>query len=186
MGRIRIVILASGYLLLCGLCLSLPHQAQPQGASPTAWRCPSLPETFQEGDLVGTWRAEYGNSIDTLIIRTDGKYRQIYTCDACGYSFEDGWNRWWLERRPSGGLYLHLEAMHRCDNTDELCRQGEGGGEYAYWDFCEDRLVEMPGEVVLMVTGVPEGYPPAPRGIWLWHMAPSPGSGAFHFTLQEE
>jgi len=169
-------------LLIASACVSCVSGTSETGV----WRCPPLPETFQESDLIGTWQGEYGASTDTLIIR-ERVYKQIYIRHTDSYRYESPWNRWWLERQPSGGLYLHLEGMHRCDQIDELCYQeGGGGGDWAYWDFCADRRVEMPGEVVLMVTGVPEGNSSAPRGIWLWHMAPSRESGAFHFTLREE
>jgi len=154
---------------------------------PQAWNCPPLPETFQESDLIGTWQAKYGAATDTLILKGDGTYKQTYVRHSDGYSFESLPKRWWLERRKSGGLYLHLEGMRRCDETDELCRKWDGGGDdFSYWDFCEDRYVRMPNEVVIMVTGVPQGEKPAPRGIWLWHMTSSPASGSFHFTLQEQ
>jgi len=186
--KIRVILaLVLGHMLLC--CIALPSRCapQPRKPQPGEWRCPPLPETFQISDLNGMWRAEYGAATDTLILREDRTYKQVYVRHSDGYSFESSWNRWWLERRPSGGLYLHLEGMRRCDQIDELCYQeGGGGGDWLYWDFCEDRRVEMNGEVVLMVTGVPQDHEPAPRGIWLWHMAPSIDSGSFHFVLQEE
>jgi hypothetical protein len=149
--------------------------------------CPPLPEEFRESDLYGMWSAEYGAATDVIEIREDGTYRQMYTRHSDGYAFENSWNQWWLESRVSSGLYLHLEGMRRCDSSDETCYDlSGGGGDWAYWDFCEDRLVTMPNEVTVMVTGVPDGHPSAPRGIWLWHMAFSRESGAYHFVLQEE
>ena len=77
--------------------------------------------------------------------------------------------------------------MRRCDNTDELCYDEDGGGgDYPYWDFCEYRGWEMPDEVVLIVTGVPEGISPPPRGIWLRHMSLSQQSAAPYFVFQRE
>ena len=41
--------------------------------------CPSLPSTFTNADLIGTWVARYGlDNSDTLTIRSDGTYRQVY------------------------------------------------------------------------------------------------------------
>jgi hypothetical protein len=96
-------------------------------------------------------------------------------------------NEWWLEQRESGGYYLHLNRMRRCDNTDELCDDIRGGGgDFSYWDFCEDRFVEMHGEVIIMVTGIPIDAKPSPRDLWLWHMSPNPSSGSFHFIHQPD
>jgi len=159
--------------------------------TPVPGGCPPLPETFQESHLIGTWQAEYGASTDTLILREDGTYKQIFARHTDDYRYESAWNRWWLEHRASGGLYLHLDKMRRCDQWEELCyKEGGGGGDWVYWDFCEDRGVRMPDEVVLIVLGVSKDeekwYGPVPRGIWLWHMVADPDSGSFHFTLQEE
>ncbi len=179
----RAITVLSAVLLVMSACVLCARRTREEGV----WRCPPLPATFQESDLIGTWQAEYGAATDTLILREDGTYKQVYTRHTGGPSFESSWNRWWLERRASGGLYLHLEGMRRCDFTNELCYQeGGGGGDVTYWDFCESRSVRMPGEVVIMVTGVPERGGYAPRGIWLWHMALEPGGGGGdYFTLLE-
>jgi len=197
MSRTRALFSAAlGCLLLCmgppsciGLLFITMSVLRPPQPPPGVWRCSPLPETFQKSHLVGVWRANYGGSTDILIIRADGTYKQIYFCEGCnemeGYYFESSWNRWWLEQRPSGGLYLHLEGMRRCDNLDGQCIRGNGGWDFLYLDFCENRPgVEMPGEVILMVTGT--GNRPAPRGIELWHMAVSVESGASYFELEGE
>jgi hypothetical protein len=151
-----------------------------------------LLETFQESDLIGMWQTQYGAgaSTDTLTIREDGTYKQVYACDVCyegeGRFFEKT-GQWWLEERSNGGLYLHLEGMRRCDNTDEVCEwESGGGGDYPYWNYCEGRVEHMPGEVILMVTGMPPGLGPAPRGVLLRHMATSRESAVASFALQEE
>lgn len=180
------IVLLTTSMCCCGLCgWGTPAWRTPEEG---IWHCPPLPETFEEPDLIGTWRAQYGAATDTITLRNDGTYKQVYVGHTDGYSFETPWNRWWLEHRASGGLYLHLEGMRRCDFTNALCRQeGRGGGDVTYWDFCERRAVRMPGEIVVMVTGIPRGGGAAPRGIWLWHMALEPGSGGGdNFTLQEE
>lgn len=172
----------------CALCGRVTERGE------DAWRCPPLPETFQESDLIGVWQTEYvpGLDTDTLVLKEDGTYAQWFVCEKCepeGYSVESS-GRWWLEYRASGGLYLHLEGMHRCDVADEICRrESGGGGDGSYWDFCEGRTLEMPDEVILVVTGVPERGTriPASRGIWLWHMAFEPGGGGGnHFTLMRK
>lgn len=181
---IAILIVAILSMSACTLCAQEPP--------PGVWRCPPLPKTFQESHLIGTWQAEYGagTSIDTLILREDETYKQIYARHTDGYRYESTWNRWWLEYRASGGLYLHLDKMRRCDMWEELCyKEGGGGGDWLYWDYCEDRVIRMPGEVVLMVTGVTEideWLLAPPRGILLAHMKDDPDSSSHYFILQEE
>jgi len=189
----RPIVMSSTVLLLISVCV-LCGRGMPEGEE-NVWRCLALPENFQESDLIGIWQTEYvpGSDTDTLVLREDGTYTQRFVCEKCepeGYSVESS-GRWWLEHRASGGLYLHLEGMHRCDVTDEICRQeGGGGGDGGYWDFCEDRTIKMVDEVVLMITGVSEweieqfGYPL--RGIWLRHMKPALDMGGSHFVLQEQ
>ena len=178
--KFRIVFI--GLFLALSACDILYRYETPP---PGGWACPPLPVQFQESDLIGTWQAHYGSlhTTDTLVLRGDGTYKQIFV-RSDGYRYESGWNRWWLERRPSGGLYLHLEGMHKCDVTDTLCRQeGGGGGDMPWWDPCEDRVFRMRGDVVLSVTGTPAWHDPVPRGIVLNHMLS--GVSGFYFTLQE-
>ena len=175
-------------LLIAPACLSVVQETP----TPEVWHCPPLSKAFQESHLIGTWQTEYSPSyIDTLILKEDGTYKQIFARHTDGYRYESAWNQWWLEYRASGGLYLHLDKMRRCDQWDELCyKEGGGGGDWLYWDYCEDRVIRMPDEVVLMVTGVSKSYEkwygPVPRGIRLLHMLADPDSVPFHFTLQEE
>jgi hypothetical protein len=148
--------------------------------------CPSLPTEFNESYLYGIWIAKYGASTDTLVINPDGTYDQSFVRETDGYSFKNDGNTWWLENRASGEHYLHLNGMRRCDNTDELCANSNGGGgDFSYLDFCENRFVKMPDEVIILVTGIPNGADYSPRGIWLWHMSPSVESGSYHFEYIE-
>jgi hypothetical protein len=106
-----------------------------------------------------------------------------------GDRYESPWNRWWVERRPSGGIYIHLEGMRYCHSTDEVCaRRDGGGGDWLFWDFCEDRVLRMEGEVVLAVVEANEPHPlygAAPRGIILLHMRPHSDIVPGHWRLQE-
>ena len=174
----------------CIPCL-LPLISVPE-TSKEDWRCSPLPETFQESDLVGTWQARYFPRAvtDTLTLREDGTYQQVYQDDLANYYYTSPWNRWYAEHRPSGGLYLHLEGMRYCLGTNEVCRrQGGGGGSHPYYDFCEDRSIRnMGNEVILAVTGRFEGIPWAespPRGILLQHMRFNPAGIDNFFILQE-
>lgn len=117
--------------------------------------CPIVPTAFDETDIIGTWVAEYGiNQVDILIIRNDGTYKQIYETDTSRY--ESAWQRWWLEYRDGRYYRLHLEGMRRCDDILSICNRVGGGinpTEYTAIDYCENDVIEMPNEVVLIVTG---------------------------------
>jgi len=166
--------------LLVAACASSLYRPRP---TPSESACPSLPEGFEATDLVGTWEAEYGAATDTLILIEDGTYEQIYIRHSDGYSFTATDKRWSYETAPRGQSYLHLDGMRRCENTDELCaNEAGGGGEFHYWDFCLDRLVTMPDEVILMVTGFWDSESSYPEGVRLWHMAADPDSGSYWFV----
>lgn len=155
------------------------------------WRCRPLPETFQEPDLIGTWQVshEAATSTDMIILREDGTYRQMYE-KSNGRRYESSWNRWQVERRPGGGLYVHLEGMRYCDSIDEDCERHEGGGgDWLFYDFCEDRVLKMRGEVILAIVGTEGSRHPvlktAPRGIALMHMRSDLDSGSSFFVLKK-
>jgi hypothetical protein len=177
-----LLILACGLLTACILLSSSPVQQSIPTQTPRA--CPTLPATFKENDLIGTWRASYAlEDQDTLIIKEDGTYKQIYESQG-DILVETEWLKWWLEKRESGYMRLHLENMRRCDDLRSICNR-EGGGldskEYTAIDMCEGSVIEMPHEVVLIVTGA--NYE-TPRGIILRHtrIAGSDWYWAFEFV----
>lgn len=155
--------------------------------------CPPLPATFKESDLIGTWGAKYGGGdTDTLILKEDHTYKQIYNDPLSGYNFKSDWQGWSVERRASGFLRLHLKGMRRCDDIRSLCNR-EGGGlggpypiRYYAIDYCEGKEAEMPDEIILVVTGVSAGNAPfAPSGIWLRHMRIPGSEWTYSFELQK-
>ena len=165
-------------------CTALSQSAE---EAPAQTRCAPLPGNFTVSDLLGSWQARYGAATDNLAIHEDGLYDQSYVRDTDGYSFQNEAKSWSYVLDPAGQAYLHLEGMRRCDNTDELCEDSAGGGgDFHYWDFCLDRFVAMPDEVILMITGLPEGMPPDSAGIVLWHMAPSADAGSFRFVKVDD
>lgn len=145
------------------------------------------PETFQEAHLVGTWVARYGgNATDTLIIREDGTYKQIFDDPIPGYQYESDWQKWGIEYKESGIPYLHMEGMRKCDGISARCRREGGGGDDILWfDFCEHRVIPMRGEVILLVVGVPERFTQPTRGILLRQLSADPDSVGGTFRLQE-
>ncbi len=151
--------------------------------------CKSIlpPETFLEADLVGTWIARYGeNASDTLTIREDGTYKQIFDDPIPGYHYESDWQEWWLEHTESGIPHLHMEGMRKCDGISERCqREGGGGDDILWFDFCEHRVIPMRGEVILLVVGVPERFSQPPRGILLRQLSADPDAVGGTFRFQE-
>lgn len=148
--------------------------------------CILPPETFKESDLIGTWYAGHSKRNDTLILREDGKYKQILNVQIPEYHYESEWRDWWVEDRGSGTPYLHLEGMHLCVYHIGRDCKVEGGGPGAWYDFCEKRSVLMPGEGILPVLGTPKGLVQPPRGIFLvpFDKDPDPGGG-FSYKLKE-
>jgi hypothetical protein len=118
------------------------------------------PETLQESDLVGTWRSYYwGDSVDTLILRDDGTFKQIFYDPAEDrYQYETPWNRWWVEQLPGGAVRLHLEgARYYTGGIETAEREGlESFGEpdpspMPFFDPFADELVLMVGKLILHV-----------------------------------
>jgi len=187
MKRLRLFVLLPILGLLTLSCYSFGFIPTP--TSPYApYDCPPLPETFTEADLIGTWVASYFlHDKDTLIIRANGTYKQIYNDPDSGLQYESDWQEWWIEHRPSGFLRLHLEGMRRCDDITSLCLMESGGLTQDDWgvDECENETIRMAGEVVLIVTGVPERYRDVPRRIELRHARLAGMDYYFTFRLKE-
>jgi len=140
--------------------------------------CQPPPESFQESDLVGTWVAKYAYGTDTLILKEDGTYKQIYDNPQTGDHYESDWREWWLEYRESGIPNLHLKGM-KPDGISE-------SPDSLWHDFCEGRAVEVHGEVILLVIGAPANrVESSPRGIELWHLKPDADTFSRPFFLQE-
>jgi hypothetical protein len=201
-GRI-IVVLSVGALITlacCGMCTYTiqgewdPTKEALTGAVLQEDRgnkgCTSIlpPETLQESDIVGTWIAKYGSAAtDTLILKEDGTYKQIYNNSITDYHYESDWQKWWLEHRESGIPHLHMEKMRKCDGISERCRREGGGGDDILWfDFCEHRMIAMRGEIILLVVSVPSNYfDQPPRGILLRQLSGDPDTVGGTFKLQE-
>jgi hypothetical protein len=63
--------------------------------------------------LVGRWEAGVPNKSDTIIIRADGKYKQMKHMGVPIVKYESEWQPWWVEYSETGVLYLHLEQYLR-------------------------------------------------------------------------
>jgi hypothetical protein len=182
-----LIFICFGFCIFLSACTGILRR---ETKSPPA--CPQIPPGFKEEDLIGTWFIRYaaGNN-DTLILREDGTYQQKYADPYTGENYQSDWKMWSIEPRPNGLLRLHLEGMRRCDSLDAICARVEGGmgtDIYKAVDECEgNQLVEMPDEVILVVTGTPEYYKiPTLRGIVLNTTRIVGDPGTYAFELQPE
>lgn len=130
------------------------------------------PSTFDETDLIGTWQATYGtpNTTDTITLKANRTYQQVFQSPASDYSYESSWNKWHVERGPSGRLTLHLEGMRYYGAGIEI---GEAGGRHSdghpvlFFDINDmEKNLRMTDKVILRI----EGNEHFPKGIILWHM----------------
>src|SRR5271157_5857224 len=112
--------------------------------------CIPPPKGFSEKDLVGTWSA--GLNQDTLIIKSDGTYRQIVHHIDPNIDYTSGWQRWWLEYHQDGIPYLYLEGMSLCgEDPSWNCSQVANYGD----DSCNNHHISVENGEVLLVLGVP-------------------------------
>lgn len=148
--------------------------------------CVLPPQPFKDSDVVGTWVAQTVTFTDTIILREDYTYTQMYSNRATGDKFEIQAQKWWIEYRGIGRPYLHLEGMHKCDDLNQCRQQGGGGGNRLWYDFCEGRVIKMPDEVILIVLGLPEGRKSKAKWtIELYHLMPDPDSSPTYFVPQQ-
>lgn len=127
------------------------------------------PETFQEGDLVGIWKTDYGryewercgdntvmrqarSLVEWLVLREDKTFYQVLQ-DRRG-QISDQWAQgtWWVERFPDGVTRLHLEggrffAGAVCYSFPQLT---VGGGSYSS-DQTGHRLFFDRSEAIIIV-----------------------------------
>ena len=146
-------------------------------------KCTLPPNGFSDSDLAGTWVARRLNDTDTLILREDGKYKQIIDSKDLSIEYESDWLPWRVEYSEDDIPYLHLEGMRLCvalGSTD--CNQ-MGWGNIKWHDMCQDKWVDSPNEGVLAVLGVPKRFTQPPRGIQLMLFIST--ENAWGYELQE-
>jgi len=130
--------------------------------------CLPPPQGFSEADLIGTWSSESGGDTDTLIIGEDGKYMQIIHLEDRNIDYKSDWQNWWIEYDGSNIRYLRLAGLSACAYVREEmdCIPVEEVKGFWY-DFCQDKAIDMNEAGVLMVLRVPEQFRQPPRGIEL-------------------
>jgi len=145
--------------------------------------CPLPPPKFSESDLIGTWSGSIETAWDsTIVIGGDGRYKQIINIKRTGFQYESDWQAWRVTYSEEGLAYLHLEGLLMCAYWYQIdCATGETGiepfevgdtkdpfADATYWyDGCQEKWVDTPGEGVFMVFGVPRASIIPPRGIRL-------------------
>jgi hypothetical protein len=153
-----------------------------QGSIETS--CPLPPEGFQTSQLIGTWVTDFGEKTDTLILREDWQYKQIIRSDASINLYESDWMKWRVEYGESGTPYLHIEGMRLCVSYHLQDCTFVGGGDTEWWDACENKIIRMPGEGILVVIGIPERFVQPPLGIELTPLIKDPDSPGSAYQLQ--
>ena len=140
----------------------------------SANNCDPPNNDFSQEDLIGTWKAGGAERNDTLILKADGTYIQIIHIAFKNYDYKSEPQAWRLEyiREKNGNIpYLHLSSMKLCGfNPDLGCEKTGGTGI----DFCQNKIIQMDNEGILIVLGKPEplatsalGLSPS-AGIDLW------------------
>src|SRR3990172_4294231 len=172
-------------------CAQTERGVEARDGTAISWACEPLPASFDTSDLVGEWEAEYGDAsrLDRLVIREDGTCSQIFYDSHTDYRYVSGENRWRVEQRASGGLYVHVEGMLFCDLEEECVAPETQLRDGSFFDTCERQRVVLRGELILAVVGDQSypGLPTAPRGIALLHMRPPGREGPpFRFVLALE
>jgi hypothetical protein len=186
--KITIVLVVAGLLFACrSLYQDTAQPTKPSVEAMKTYACPALPPTFKETDLVGTWVASYSlNDQDILTLKADGTYKQIYDDPDAGRRYESDWQKWWIEYRESGYIRLHLKGMRRAGEIGSIFERKDGGIDpelFTAIDYCENDVIEMPNEIVLIVTGSKDGVP---RGIILRQTRLAGSEWTWSFRLQEE
>jgi hypothetical protein len=157
------------------------------------------PEGFSEELLVGTWGAGYYRDpkrSDTLIIREDGKYKQIIQLEVPEYEYESDWQPWRIEYLQNGTIYLHLTGMRLHAFNPNGIEDDVVGAKGLFIDMCNGPSImpdgkevyqgfQMPpGEVILIIRSVPDRFIKPPRGFTL-SLPPITDTSSWTYELQE-
>ncbi len=176
------------YVFLAWLMLLLLVACKAEAPEETRSGCNwPAKEDFSESDLIGTWGGDIEDTWDSLIvIRGDGRYKQIINIKRTGFQYESDWRPWRVTYSEQGLPYLHLEGLLMCAYWKQIdCSTGETGMEtftpgntidpfgdaYSGQDFCQNKWVNTPGEGVFLVLG---GFQLPARGITLVPFTKSP------------
>ncbi len=119
-------------------------------------KCTVYGESVVEDDLAGSWVTGDSKHLDTLIINSNGTYKQIIHIDfveGSSINYESDWQPWYVEYSDDNIAYLHLVDYSFCGmNPDISCERRDGGG----YDFCKEERISMEGEGKLIVLKTPD------------------------------
>lgn len=121
---------------------------------------------LESSDLEGMWTAHYSlGTTDTITLKPDGTFRQIFRDADEEYVFDSGRNHWTLEKLPNGIIRLHLyggryyldgislaEANGR-KNPDDPCLDTDcawGLQPRSFYDPFGNELLQMVDELILV------------------------------------
>lgn len=136
--------------------------------------CMLPPQGFGEPDLVGTWVGLDAGRDNTITIRGDGMYRQIMYEKRTGFRYESDWKSWRITYSDKGLPYLHFKGFLMCAYWNQIdCATGSTSitpaalgdtkdpfvGEYYWYDGCQKKWVDTPGEAVFTVRGTMSPFP---------------------------
>ncbi len=184
---LALFVLAAG--LACGLsrcapvvrCFEVPYQDPPSG--------------FDESHLAGTWEVHYMEwGSDSLLLKADGTFKQVYQDRTQDYAFETPWNQWWVERVGDGAVRLHLQGGRYyadgiliaeldgvglpCPKSEPDCWQDLDLPPYGFYDPVQEEIVHMVGELILNVRSDSSGQ------LLLLHMWPAAAEDFGVFACQ--
>jgi hypothetical protein len=163
--------LRRGWAIVGGVVLGLGVIAcglvQPSVAPTPARSTLKPPPTFHERDLFGRWewQSVFG-STEVLTLTADGQFVQVYEEGDPAKRYETS-GTWWVDLRPSGCVWVHLDGMRYFHGGRVLAEQGNrlppDGMLLSFVEKCEGQTITMPDKVILSVTDRPQ----LPRGIGL-------------------
>lgn len=159
---ISIVLISTFLLIGCSKDINLASEA------------PFLdpPKNLDTIELSGTWTTNYMEwGTDKIIIRSDGKYKQIYSdknVNDGNYEYETPWDDWWVESFPDGRKHLHLSGAKYflegvaasekfggsflpCTDDNPSCENGLIKVPFLAYDWIGDEFVETQNELILNV-----------------------------------
>lgn len=147
----RLAAVLAGMVLLPFVCCC----AQLIRSTPQCLEAPysAPPAQLDALDLVGTWRTNYALSVDTLVLRRDGTFKQIYEDRLHPrHRYETPWNQWNVHRFPDGRVRATLEgARYYAAGTRVAEDGGRFGGEMRFYDPIAHEFLDTERELVLNV-----------------------------------
>ena len=160
-GNRRRVLMAAA-LLAGSVVLAVLVTVKPAQSARFCVQAPYLspPASFEDEDLVGTWRAHYGASVDALILKADGRFKQIYE-DGYDedYAYETPWNEWRVERYADGRARVYLEGGRYYEQAAVIAEEGGCYRDWTFYDQVAGEFVTVPDTLVLNLRVDSSGEP---------------------------